>query len=146
MPELQQALYRQLSNKPLPEAAKVDQLWVRGNGSSTSSSTGSAVVIGGMGVGERLYVGSDQDTDAAGSDGALNVVGGVRVGASLYVDEALHLGSNASVGGSLDVQDDALILGSTQLRGRALLMDGAEVIGDLTQRKGSSGHSCVLRP
>ena len=70
---------------------------------STSTSTGSVVLDGGMGIAKQLYVGGTTSkftantTSTSSTTGALVVTGGVGIGGNLNV------GSNATITGSLTV-------------------------------------------
>jgi cytoskeletal protein CcmA (bactofilin family) len=80
---------------------------------SSSTTTGSLIVSGGVGIAKNLYVGGDVDLG-----GKLQVTGDATFSGSIVIDENLSVGGwlnvagDATFGGSIDIAEDVNIGGS----------------------------------
>jgi hypothetical protein len=83
---------------------------------SSSTTTGSLIVSGGVGIAKNLYVGGDVDLG-----GKLQVTGDATFNGSIVIDENLSVGGwlnvagDATFGGSIDIAEDVNIGGSLKV-------------------------------
>lgn len=89
-----------------------DVLNVGGTTDSSSSSTGSLIVKGGVGIAKKLYVGGatnivDTTASSSSSTGALIVAGGAGIGGNLYVGGTINV-PNVVLSGAVSLATHAI--------------------------------------
>jgi len=119
-----------------------------GNGSinSSSTSTGSLVVVGGLGVTGNANIGgsvvlSSSTTSISTTTGALIVSNGVGIGGSLYVGSASRFTSSTA---SLNTSSGSVVVSGGVGIGGSINVGGASRFSDTTQTTSSSTGALIV--
>jgi hypothetical protein len=97
-----------------------DILTLGGSTDASSTTTGTLIVTGGVGVAKKLYVGTDLSvagtTDSSSSTtGAVIITGGVGVAKKLYVGTDLNVAGNATFTGNVTILGSNSEISTTQI-------------------------------
>ena len=136
-----------------------DVLTLGGATDASSTTTGTLIVTGGVGVAKKLYVGTDLSvagtTDSSSSTtGAVIVTGGLGVAKKLYVGTDLNVAGNATFTGNVTILGSNSEISTTQININDSLLQLANNntsntvdIGVFGQYNSGSGnvHSGVFR-